>query len=127
MTDKEKTIPRLAGLRSETSSIRPARCRRNPTVNGAKDHDKQRTTHAETLGPGIKDGDVEPVIAGGVRITEMIPTDGTEEEFEANCALVYAALLLLEALEAQEWAEYDPEASRRKGYWERNKKVASTS
>ena len=69
--------------------------------------------------PGIKDEDVEPVIAGGVRIADMIPTDCTEEEFEANCALVYAAPLLLEALEAQEWAEYDPEASRRKGYFDR--------
>jgi hypothetical protein len=69
--------------------------------------------------PGIKDGDVEPVIAGGVRIAEMIPTDCTEEEFAANCALVYAATLMLEALEAQKWAEYDPEASRRKGYFGR--------
>jgi hypothetical protein len=69
--------------------------------------------------PGIKDGNVEPVVSGGVSIAEMIPTDCTEEEFEANCSLVYAAPLMLEALEAQEWAEYDPEASRRKGYFDR--------
>jgi hypothetical protein len=49
--------------------------------------------------PGIRDGDVEPVIAGGVRIAEMIPTDCTKEEFEANCSLVYAAPNLLAALE----------------------------
>jgi cellobiose-specific phosphotransferase system component IIA len=50
--------------------------------------------------PGIKDGDVEPVIAGGVPIAEMIPTHCTEEEFEANCSLVHAAPELLDALEA---------------------------
>ena len=48
--------------------------------------------------PGIKDGDVEPVIAGGVPIAEMIPSHCTEEEFEANCSLVYAAPDMHEAL-----------------------------
>jgi hypothetical protein len=71
----------------------------------------------------MKDRDVAPVIEGGVRITEMIPTDCTEEEFEANCALVYAATRMLEALEAQEWAAYDPEVSRQKGSFDRAREL----
>ena len=48
--------------------------------------------------PGIRNGDVVPVIAGGVPIAEMIPTYCTEEEFTANCSLVYAAPALLAAV-----------------------------
>lgn len=48
--------------------------------------------------PGHKSGDVEPVVSGGVVIAEMIPTDCTEEEFQANCSLVYASPKLLRAL-----------------------------
>jgi len=61
----------------------------------------------------------------------IYPADGSEhhiaetnehlpcEEQEAYARLIAAAPDMLEALQAQQMAEYDREASRRKGYFER--------
>lgn len=64
------------------------------------EHNKPPPQH--TPGPwvaGIKDGDVERICAGGVCVAEVLPTDCTPEEFEANARLIAAAPDLLEALE----------------------------
>lgn len=56
-----------------------------------------------TPGPwnfGMKSGDSEIIVAGGVALAEVFPTDCTEEEFEANAQLIKAAPELLEALKS---------------------------
>jgi hypothetical protein len=67
---------------------------------------------------GHKDGDVEPIVAGGVVIAEIIPTGCSREEFEANCSLIVRAPLLFATLEAWAFADADPAAARRKGYYD---------
>jgi len=49
--------------------------------------------------PGIRSGDTEPVVAAGVVIAEMIPTDCSPEEFQANRQMVYDAPAMFALLE----------------------------
>ncbi len=50
---------------------------------------------------------------------ENLPVDVQEH----HARLISAAPDMLEALKAQEMADYDPEASRRKGYFERARQL----
>jgi hypothetical protein len=65
---------------------------------------------------GIKQGDNEIIVAGGVPIAEVIPTDCTTEEFQGNCILILNAALMFEVLEELAMCDADPEIARRKGY-----------
>ena len=73
------------------------------------------TKHTWTF--GIKSGESEIIVAGGVPIALVIPDDCTAQEFQANCDLIVKAPLLLQALERWAFADADPEAARRKGYY----------
>ena len=67
---------------------------------------------------GIKETDNERIVAGGVVIAEVIPTDCYEDEFQGNCNLIVNAPLLFKALEAWAFADADPAAAERKGYYD---------
>lgn len=66
------------------------------------------------------DGDIRIVDVQGVTIATVWcqPLD-PEEWSQANARLIAAAPEMLDALKAQEMADADPEASRRKGYFDR--------
>jgi len=49
--------------------------------------------------------------------------DMPESEVDANAHLIAAAPEMLEALQWQEMADADPEASRRKGYYDRAREL----
>ena len=68
---------------------------------------------------GIKSGDNELIVAGGVPIALVIPDHCTAREFQGNCDLIVNAPLLFKALEAWAFADADPAAARDKGYYDR--------
>ncbi len=96
------------------------------TKNNERGNSMNRTTH--TPGPWSyeytpyisQDGEEIPAfqIHGIAKISETNESRPQEEQ-EANARLIAAAPDLLAALEAQAMAEADPEASERKGYFDR--------
>jgi hypothetical protein len=73
----------------------------------------------ETWCFGIKSGDSELIAAGDVPIALVIPDHCTAREFQGNCDLIVNAPLLFKALEAWAFADADPAAASRKGYYDR--------
>src|SRR5579872_1796279 len=71
----------------------------------------------------LKDSDHELIVSGDKLIAEVIAGACTEEEFNANCYLIRTAPEMLHALMYQEMADADPEAARRKGYYDRAREL----
>jgi hypothetical protein len=68
----------------------------------------------------LKDSDNEFIhSAEDELVAEVIAEGCTPEEFQANCNLIVRAPALFKALEAWAFADADPEAARRKGYYDR--------
>jgi len=61
--------------------------------------------------------------SGDISIADLRVNGHNAVHGEANARLIAAAPEMLEALQAQEMADYDPEASERKGYFERAKQL----